>query len=78
MNLKTPLYMVSSGLIIVFLVAATISTCDVFGIDLTSGDSCDEGSKPSVLSSVFFNIGLTGIFMVLIGVIWTIKTYFIG
>ncbi|MBP1909494.1 hypothetical protein [Methanolobus bombayensis] len=81
MKLKTPMYMVASGLVIIFLVASILSICDVSGIDLTAS-SCDMAENthadPHVLSSIIFNVGLTGIFMVGIGITWTIKSYFFG
>ncbi len=81
LNLKTPMYLVAAGFIIIFLVASTSSLCDVFGIDLTE-ESCDSNGVPAgeqhILTSIFFYVGLTGIFMVLIGVTWTINSYFFG
>jgi|GEM_PF-5363362 len=38
-HLKTPVYMVVAGLVIVFLVAILSSTCGLFGIDLVPGGS---------------------------------------
>ncbi|SDF32399.1 hypothetical protein SAMN04488589_0349 [Methanolobus vulcani] len=79
MNLKTPMYMVAGGLVIIFLVASVLSICNIAGINLTES-ACDAAGNPTgsphTLPSIFFNVGLTGIFMVLIGVMWTIKSYF--
>jgi uncharacterized membrane protein len=79
MKLKTPMYMVAAGLVIIFLVAGILSMCNIAGIDLTES-ACDAAGNPTgnphTLPSVIFNVGLTGIFMVLIGVVWTVKSYF--
>nr|WP_321497687.1 hypothetical protein [uncultured Methanolobus sp.] len=79
MNLKTPMYMVAAGLLIIFLVASILSVCNFAGIDLTES-ACDAAGNPTgnphTLPTVIFNIGLTGIFMVVIGIAWTIKSYF--
>ncbi|WP_406657895.1 hypothetical protein V7O62_04885 [Methanolobus sp. ZRKC2] len=77
-NVKTPLYLVSAGLVIVFLVAIISSMCGVFGIDLVPDDYCGESGKISIPASIIFNVGLTGVFMVFLGSVWTIKAYFIG
>ena len=71
--------MVAAGLVIIFLVASILSICDIADIDLTE-PSCDEAGNPMekthILPSVIFNVGLTGIFMVAIGITWTVKSYF--
>ncbi|QLC49503.1 hypothetical protein HWN40_04125 [Methanolobus zinderi] len=77
-HLKTPVYMVGAGLVIVFLVAILSSTCGLFGIDLVPEGSCGETGNISIPASIIFNVGLTGVFMVFIGTMWTVKAYFIG
>lgn len=76
-HIKTPVYMVSAGLFIVFLVAILSSACGLFGIDLVADGSCGETGKVSIPASIIFNIGLTGVFMVFIGTVWIVKAYFI-
>lgn len=77
-HLKTPVYMVSAGLVIVFIIAILPSACGIFGIDLIPDGSCGETGKISIPASIIFNVGLTGVFMVFIGTVWTVKAYFIG
>lgn len=79
MKLKTPMYMVAAGFMIIFLVASILSICNAAGIDMTEG-ACDTAGNAStdhhILPSVILNVGLTGIFMIVIGIAWTIKSYF--
>lgn len=77
-HVKTSVYLVTAGLVIVFLVAIISSMCGVFGIDLVPDDYCAENGKISIPASIIFNIGLTGVFMVFLGTVWTVKAYFIG